>query len=51
MSIRKVVQIGHPALKAKNTNIKDFKSPKTKNLIKNLKDTMIKNGLIGIAAQ
>ncbi|PIS15835.1 hypothetical protein COT62_01645 [Candidatus Roizmanbacteria bacterium CG09_land_8_20_14_0_10_41_9] len=50
MAIRKVIQIGHPSLKAKNKSIIDFKSSVIKKLIKDLKDTMKKNGLIGIAA-
>jgi peptide deformylase len=50
MSIRKIIQIGHPSLKAKNDAIGDFKSMKLKKLIKDLKDTMNKNDLIGIAA-
>lgn len=50
MTVRKIIQIGHPALKAKNEIIADFNSPKLKRLIKDLKDTMHKTGLIGIAA-
>ena len=50
MAVRKVAQIGHPALKAENKIITDFKSLKLKKLIKDLKDTMNKNGIIGIAA-
>lgn len=50
MAIRKLIQLGHPALKAKNKSIKDFNSPKLKKLIQDLKDTMEKAQLIGIAA-
>lgn len=49
MSARKVVQVGHPSLKAKNKIVRDFTSPDLKKLIKNLKDTMYRTGLIGIA--
>lgn len=50
MAIRKVIQAGHPLLKAKNKTITSFTSPKLKKLIKDLKDTMYKTDLIGIAA-
>lgn len=50
MVVRKVAQMGHPALKAENKIITDFKSLKLKKLIKDLRDTMNKNGLIGVAA-
>jgi len=50
MAVRKIVQIGHPALKADNKKIVDFKSIKLKKLIKDLKDTMSNAGVIGIAA-
>lgn len=50
MSVRKVIQIGHPSLKAKNRIIKDFKSSAITKLIKDLKDTMYKTDLVGIAA-
>lgn len=50
MAVRKVLQIGHPALKAKNRKIRSFTSPKTSKLIRDLRDTMRKNDLIGIAA-
>ncbi len=50
MIVRKVIQIGHPALKAKNKKITSFTSVKTKKLLKDLRDTMYKAGLIGIAA-
>ncbi|MEK7573644.1 MAG: peptide deformylase [Patescibacteria group bacterium] len=48
--VKKVVQAGHPALRGKNKIITDFKSPKFKKLLKDLKDTMHKAGLVGIAA-
>lgn len=50
MAIRKIVQIGHPALKAKNKPVKSFTSAKTKKLLRDLRDTMGKNNLVGIAA-
>ena len=50
MAVRITIQIGHPALKAKNKTISDFKDPKLKQLIKDLQDTMVKNQLIGIAS-
>ena len=50
MAVRKVIQIGHPALKAKNKEVKNFNSPTIKKLIKDLTDTMHKHQLIGIAA-
>src|ERR1035437_8419093 len=50
MAIRKVIMAGDPRLKAKNIQVKDFKSPKVKKLIKDLIQTMHKTDLIGIAA-
>ncbi len=50
MAVRNVIQIGHPALKAKNKKITSFSSVKTRKLLKDLRDTMYKTGLIGIAA-
>lgn len=50
MAVRKVTQAGHPALKTKNKKVANFKSPQIKKLIKDLKDTMYKAGLVGIAA-
>ncbi len=50
MAVRKVIQIGHPALKLKNRKIDSFSSPTLKKLIKDLKDTMYKTELVGIAA-
>ncbi len=50
MAVRKTIQVGHPALKAKNQEIRSFRSPKLKQLIHDLKDTMEDVGLIGIAA-
>lgn len=50
MSVRKVITIGDPRLKRKNLHISDFKSGKLKQLIRDLKDTMIKEDLVGIAA-
>lgn len=50
MSIKKIVQIGHPGLKAPNKKIVSFDDPKLKQLVRDLKDTMVHEGLIGIAA-
>ena len=50
MAIKKVIQAGHPGLKNKNKTVKDFNSLIIKKLIKDLKDTMYKTGLIGIAS-
>ena len=50
MAIRKVIMAGDPRLKANNKLISNFKSPKTKKLIKNLTESMRKADLIGIAA-
>ncbi|MCR4263112.1 MAG: peptide deformylase [Candidatus Roizmanbacteria bacterium] len=47
---REIIQIGHPALKAKNKPLKEFRSKKVKQLIQDLKDTLQENELIGIAA-
>ena len=50
MSIRKTIQIGDPKLHAKNEIVKDFRSKKVKRVIKDLVDTMLENGLVGMAA-
>jgi peptide deformylase len=50
MAVKIVIQAGHPSLKKKNKKILNFKSPKLKNLQKDLIDTMRKKSLIGIAA-
>ena len=50
MAVRKTIQIGDPRLKAENATVRDFSNPKVKKVIQDLKDTMIKNDLIGIAA-
>lgn len=50
MAIRQTIQLGHPALKSKNQLITDFSDQKLRQLITDLKDTMYKEGLIGIAA-
>jgi peptide deformylase len=47
---RETIQIGHPALKATNSEITDFRSEKVKQLIQDLIDTMYEAKLIGIAA-
>jgi peptide deformylase len=50
MSIGKVIQIGDPALKAKNNKINVFNSKELDQLVTDLKDTMTNEGLIGMAA-
>lgn len=50
MAVRKTIQIGHPALKAQNQEIKDFSNPKLKQIIEDLTDSMHDAGLIGMAA-
>jgi peptide deformylase len=50
MAVRKTIQIGDPRLKAKNIQIKDFGNPRVKRVIKDLRDSMIKNDLVGLAA-
>lgn len=49
MACRKTVQLGHPALKAKNILITKFNSKKVKLIIQDLIDTMKKNELVGIS--
>lgn len=50
MAVRKILLIGDPRLKAESQIIKNFKDPKIKKVIQDLKDTMIKKDLIGMAA-
>ena len=50
MAVRTILQIGDPHLKAKNKSIKNLNSPKTKQVINDLIDTMHANELVGIAA-
>lgn len=50
MAVRETIQIGHPALKAKNKKIVDFSDPKLQQLIQDLTDSMTAAGLIGMAA-
>ena len=50
MAAKKVIEAGDKRLKSKNKLVKDFKSPKLKILLKNLKDSMYKADLVGIAA-
>lgn len=50
MAAKRVLQIGNPNLKKENKVITDFKDKKLKQLILDLKDTMNKAGLVGIAA-
>jgi len=50
MSVRKVILQGNPKLKAKNAEVKNFLDPKVRQVIKDLKDTLRKSSLVGIAA-
>lgn len=50
MTVRRVIQIGDLRLKKKNKIISDFNDKKLTSLILDLKDTMYKAGLVGIAA-
>lgn len=50
MAVRDVLQLGDPRLKAKNKVVKNFNSPRTKKVIRDLIDTMRKFELVGIAA-
>ena len=50
MAVRRVIQIGDPRLKNKNKVITDFKEKRLSSLILDLKDTMNKAGLVGIAS-
>ena len=50
MAARKVIQVGHPALRISNKLQEKYFSPRLIKLIKDLKDTMYKTDLIGIAA-
>lgn len=49
MGVRKVIQIGNPVLKKNNKKIRGFRTDQTKSLITNLRDTMRKYDLVGIA--
>lgn len=48
--VRKVIQAGDPRLKKPNKEIKNLNSSKTKQLIKDLGNTLYKTGLVGIAS-
>jgi peptide deformylase len=50
MSVRAILQIGDPRLKAKNKIVKNFNSHHIKKVIEDLIDSMLKNDLIGIAS-
>lgn len=50
MAARRVIQIGDPRLKIKNKIVTDFNDKKLLSLILDLKDTMDKAGLVGIAS-
>jgi peptide deformylase len=49
MAFRETLQIGHPALKAQNSEITDFSSEELKRVVQDLTDTMRQNQLIGMA--
>lgn len=49
MGVRKIIQIGNPILKKHNKKIRGFKTKLTKDLITNLRDTLRKHDLVGIA--
>lgn len=50
MPVKKIIQIGDPRLKKKNSEVVDFNDKELKILIGDLEDTMDKTGLVGIAA-
>lgn len=50
MIIEHIIQIWNPILSKKSTQVKDFNSLETKNIIENLIDTMRANNLIGMAS-
>jgi peptide deformylase len=50
MAVRKVVLKGHKALTTENKKITGFNSPKLTQVIKDLRDTLRKSTLVGIAA-
>jgi peptide deformylase len=50
MAVRRVIQLGDPRLKKENKIIRDFTDKKLHSLIQDLKDTMNKAGLVGMAA-
>lgn len=50
MAVRKVVQLGHPVFQNPNPTVDDVLALHIQKIIKDLKDTMYKTGLVGIAA-
>lgn len=50
MAVKKVIQLGHPSLRAENERIDAFASKKIKAVIQDLKDTLYEADLVGIAA-
>lgn len=48
--VRKLIQVGDPVLRRKNRIVRSFRSSKIKKIIENLKDSMYKAKLVGIAA-
>lgn len=50
MIIKTVTQVGDPVIRKKAKRVKDFESKETKQVIKNLIDSMRHHGLVGMAA-
>lgn len=50
MAVKKIIEAGDARLKKKNKLVKNFKSPQISRLLKNLKDSMYKADLVGIAS-
>lgn len=50
MAIRTILTVGNPLLKKPNGTITGFDTPGLKKLIRDLKETMVHEGLIGLAA-
>ncbi|KKR76882.1 MAG: peptide deformylase [Candidatus Levybacteria bacterium GW2011_GWA2_40_8] len=50
MAAKKIIEAGDKRLKSKNKLVKNFKTSVVKRLLKNLKDSMYKADLVGIAA-
>jgi len=50
MIIKSIIQVGNPIIRKKSTKIKYVNSPKIKNIIQDLVDSMRHNNLVGIAA-
>lgn len=50
MSIKNIVQLGNQEARKKSVKVTDFNDPRVKRVIKNLLDTMMPAGLVGMAA-